>query len=80
MENKDKKEEQIPTLEEVLKAHLTPGTVVGQISAPIMYQDDPVIFSNSPLSAVKELKVNICSTETMEMGALHQLHTQTRSI
>jgi hypothetical protein len=80
MENKDEKEEQIPTIQEALKRLLNLGTVVGQISAPIMYPDDPIIFTNSPLSAVKELKVNICSTETMEMGVLHQLHTQTRSI
>ena len=80
MQTKDENNKQLPTLREALSKLLIPGTVVGEVSTPISFQDDPITFDNSPLSAVKSLKVNIFSTETAEMGALHQLHTQTRTV
>ncbi len=80
MQTKDENNTQLPTLREALSKLLTPGTVVGDVLAPISFEDDPIIFENTPLSAVKSLKVNIFSTETAEMGALHQLHTATRAI
>jgi len=80
MQTKDENINQIPTLKQALDKLMTSGTVVGQISAPISFEDDSIIFDNSPLSAVKSLKVNLYSTETEEMGILHKLHTMTRSV
>lgn len=80
MQTKDESDNQIPTLKEVLNKIMTPGGVVGNISAPISFPDDPISFDNSPLSAVKTLGVNIYSTETEDMGILHKLHTATRSV
>ncbi len=67
------KTEELPTVEELLEQYYTHGTRL-----QLKYQEKEIIFNN-PLSPVKSLQVNICSTETQHQTALHKLHTLTRS-
>lgn len=68
---KEQQTEESPTVVEFLEHLLKPGTV-------LQFPEKSIIFKNSPQSAVKSLVVNICSTESIDMAVLHQLHTQTR--
>lgn len=69
-----KKQEDLPSVVEVLDKLMTPHTV-------LTYSEKEVEF-RSPQSAVKSLKVTITSTEALDQKAisiLHKLHTQIRN-
>jgi hypothetical protein len=66
-------EEELPTVLEVLEREMRPGTV-------LVYQEKDVIFKDSAQSTVKNLKVNVVSTESQDMAILHRLHTLVRSL
>ncbi len=72
MDNKEKKEEEKPRLIDVLDRLVVPGTVLS-------YQEEDVTFQDTPNAIVKSLKVNICSTETLDQYALHNIHRQIRA-
>lgn len=67
-----RKTKDLPTVVEVLNQLVRPGTV-------LMYPEKEIAFQNSPQAVVKILSVNICSTETTDMSALHKIHTQIRN-
>ena len=62
----------LPTVVEVLNQLVRPGTV-------LTYPEKEIAFQSSPQAVVKTLSVNICSTETTDMSALHKLNTQIRN-
>lgn len=66
------KEEDLPTVLEVLQKLMRRGTL-------LMYPEKPIFFPNT-LQSVKSLSVNICSSETIDMAILHKLHTKTKII
>ncbi len=72
MKTKDENQEQLPTVVEVIEKWLTPGTL-------LKYQAKKITFDKYPLSVVKSLKVNICSTETVDMGVLHKIQNNVRT-
>ena len=73
MVSKKTKAENLPQLTEVLNQLVKPGTV-------LVYPEKEIIFQNSSQAVVKTLSVNICSTETADMSALHKLNTQIRNL
>jgi len=73
MKNRSQKsKDQLPSTVEVLKDLVKPGVM-------LEYPEKPITI-NTPLSTVKNLAVNICSTEDYDKAILHKLHTQTRLI
>lgn len=72
MDDKEKKEEDKPRLIDVLDQLVVPGTVLS-------YQEEEISFQDTPNAIVKNLKVNICSTETLDEYALHNIHKQIRA-
>ena len=72
MENKKIEPKDLPLVSEVLAQLVRPGTV-------LMYPEKQIIFHSSPQAVVKTLSVNICSTETTDMSALHKIHTKIRN-
>jgi len=67
------KESELPTVLEVLEREVHFGVV-------LQYPEKGIAFPEAKLSPVKSLKVNIISTETLDMAMLHRLHSQTRTI
>jgi hypothetical protein len=70
------KQKDLPPLSEVMERLMLPGTVLGALSFPAK----PIIFKKAYKTAVKELAVNICSTETTDLAVLHTLYSQVRNI
>jgi hypothetical protein len=76
MKNSDEQQQkELPTVNEMMKFLMTPGTVLGELNFPAK----PIVFNNSSQQAVKILAVTIKSTETSNMAILHKLHTLTRA-
>ena len=71
MKVKKEKNEELPTIPDDLMGLMNKGVVTE-------YPEEEVIFNQSPLSAVKKLKVNISSAETKDISILHKLHSNTR--
>ena len=71
--NEKQKREELPTAVAALDQLVRFGTV-------LEFSGKPILFSNSRQSAVKELQVNICSTESQDKPILHKLHTQNQII
>jgi hypothetical protein len=69
---RQKSTDQLPSTVEVLEQLVKPGVM-------LEYPEKPIII-NSPLSTVKKLAVNICSTEVNDMAILHALHSKTRTV